>query len=269
VNKDPYTILGVSRNASSEDIKKAYRKLAHQHHPDKSSGDESKFKELNEAYQVLSDPKKRANFDNFGFAYNDGGFPGGGQSGGSYDFGNFWDIFGGSRGGYQQSGGFEDFFSIFGDAFSGTQYGQQEASKGEDMYLEVQVGRKDLGQRRVFEYEAFNVCKTCDATGIAKGSRMVDCKTCGGTGQIRQQTKTSFGQFTRIGVCQTCQGRRKLPEKECETCHGETRIRSTRKLELHIPKEITDGHTIVIPHGANASRFGRPAGDLIISLKLK
>jgi len=269
VQRDPYTILGVPRNASSDDIKKAYRKLAHQYHPDKSGGDEAKFKEVNEAYQVLSDPKKRANFDNFGFAYNDGGFQGGGQ-GGNYDFNNFWDIFGGSRGGYQQSGGFEDFFDVFSGAFGGgTSYGQQEAPKGEDMYLEVQVSKKDLGQKRVFEFDAYNQCETCGATGMAKGSKMVDCKNCGGTGQVRHSQRTPFGAFTRIGICSTCKGRKKFPEKECEDCKGETRLKGVRKLELHIPKDLENGYTIVIPKGANAGREGRPAGDLIISLKVR
>lgn len=268
MNKDPYTILGVGRNASADDIKKAYRKLAHQYHPDKQGGDEAKFKELNEAYQVLSDPKKRSNFDNFGFAYNDGGYQGGGQSS-NYDFSNFWDIFGGSRGGYQQSGGFEDFFDVFSGAFGGQQAQQPEPTKGEDMYLEVRVSKKDLGQKRMFEFDAMNPCDECGATGVAKGSKMVDCSTCGGTGQIRQQTRTPFGAFTRIGICATCKGRRKVPEKECPKCKGDTRMKGVRKLELHIPEKLEDNYTIVIPHGANAGREGRPAGDLIITLKQK
>jgi molecular chaperone DnaJ len=268
LNKDPYTILGVPRTASPDDIKKAYRKLAHQFHPDKSGGDEAKFKELNEAYQVLSDPKKRANFDNFGFAYNDGNF-GGSQGGSNYDYSNFWDAFNGSRGGYQQQGGFEDFFDIFSDAMGGGRYAQQEPIKGEDLYLEVHVGKKDLGQKRIFEFDAFDTCKTCEATGMAKGSKLQDCKTCGGTGQLRQQTRTPFGAFTRINVCGTCKGKRKIPEKVCTTCKGETRIKTTRRLELHIPEKLEDQYTIVIPHGANAGREGRPGGDLIINLKLK
>ncbi len=268
MNKDPYTILGVARNASGEDIKKAYRKLAHQFHPDKSGGDEAKFKELNEAYQVLSDPKKRANFDNFGFAYNDGGFQGG-QGGANYDANNFWDIFGGSRGGYQQTGGFEDFFDVFSDAFGGARHTQQDSVKGEDIYLEVTINKKDLDQRRIFEFEAQKSCDTCKATGLAKGAKMVDCKTCGGTGQVRQQTRTPFGSFVRVAVCMTCQGKRKLPEKVCDTCNGETRIPGKRKLELHLPKDLADGYSIAIPRGGNAGREGKPQGNLVINLKLK
>jgi len=274
VNKDPYTILGVGRSASADDIKKAYRKLAHRFHPDKSGGDEAKFKELNEAYQVLSDPKKRSNFDNFGFAYNDGGFQGGPFGGaqgkqGSYDFSNFWDIFGGSRDGYQQSGGIEDFFDVFSDAFGGARHTQPDSVKGEDVYLEVIINKKDLDQHRIFEFEAQKTCDECKATGLAKGAKMINCKTCGGTGQVRQQTRTPFGSFTRVGVCATCAGKRKLPEKTCDKCNGETRIPGKRKLELHLPKDLADGYTIIIPKGGNAGREGKPAGDLIITLRLK
>lgn len=265
--KDPYSALGIPRSASQDDIKKAYRKLAHQFHPDKSGGDESKFKEVNEAYQVLSDPKKRANFDNFGYAYNDGGFQGGGSQS-NQDYSNFWDIFGGSRGGYQQSGGFEDFFNIFSDALGGQQ-SYQEQTKGEDIYLEVHIGKRDLGQRRIFEFDSYKECTECDAIGAAKGSKIITCKTCGGTGQVRQQQRTPFGAFTRIMVCQTCRGKRRFPEEECKKCKGQTRLQSKRKLEIHIPEKIEDGYTIIIPKGGNAGKEGKPAGDLIINLKLK
>lgn len=265
-NKDPYTILGVGRNASADDIKKAYRKLAHQHHPDKSSGDEAKFKEVNEAYQILSDPKKRANFDNFGYAYNDGGF----QGGQGQDFGNFWDFFGGQQGGgQQQAGGFEDLFDMFSGAFGAQQQGSREATKGEDLYIEVPLAKKDLGAKRIFEFESMDACTTCKATGVEPGHDLKTCERCKGAGQVRQQTRTPFGAFTRIMVCDECKGKRKIPEKECHECNGQTRHYAKRKIELHIPKEVENGYTVVIPKGGNAGKDGKPAGDLIMTLRLK
>src|SRR3989344_4875484 len=145
MNKDYYQTLGVPRTASQDEIKKAYRKLAHEHHPDKKTGDEGKFKEVNEAYQVLSDPKKRSNYDNFGFAYNDGGFQGG-QYGQGFDFS---DLFG-SRG--RAGGGMEDLFDMFSDVFGNRQPQYEDRTKGEDLYVEINVSKKDLGTIRVVEY---------------------------------------------------------------------------------------------------------------------
>ncbi len=261
--KDPYTILGVPRSAGEDEIKKAYRKLAHQYHPDKKGGDEAKFKELNEAYQVLSDPGKRANFDNFGFAYNDGGFQG------AQDFGGFSDFFGGRQGGFS-AGGVEDLFDLFSEAFGGSQYGfRSEQTKGEDMHLEVPVSKRDLGTKRIVEFELMTVCEACNATGVAKGAKIVQCSACRGAGQVRQSTRTPFGAFTRITVCRECGGRCKKAEQECSTCKGQTRVSNTRKIELHIPDSIENGYSVVVPKGGNAGREGRPAGDLIINLKLK
>jgi molecular chaperone DnaJ len=254
-NKDPYTTLGVARNASEDDIKKAYRKLAHQHHPDKAGGDEAKFKEINEAYQILSDPKKRSNFDNFGYAYNDGGFQGG--NAGGQDYGNFGNF------------GFEDLFDMFSGSFGAQQQAYREPTKGEDLYLEVPLNKKDLGAKRIFEFESMDACKVCKATGVEPGYDLKTCDKCKGAGQVRQQTRTPFGAFTRIMVCDECQGKRKIAEKECHECQGETRLYAKRKIEIHIPKEIEDGYTIVIPKGGNAGKDGKPSGDLIMTLKTK
>ncbi len=263
-NKDYYTILGVPRTASPEEIKKAYRKLAHEHHPDKKTGSEAKFKELNEAYQILSDPKKRSNYDNFGFGYSDGGS----QSG--YDFGqnNFWDFFGGSQG---RRGGAEDIFDMFSDMFGGFRQPQYEEDqqKGENLYLELTVSKKDLGTRKIVEYEAFGVCDECNGQGVAKGYKITTCQTCHGTGQVRQTSRSNLGMFTRIAVCNTCGGKGKMPEKECAKCKGVGRIKTRKKLEVHIPENIENGYNVVIPKGGNAGKAGKPSGDLVLNIRVK
>lgn len=260
MSKDYYQTLGIPRTASQDDIKKAYRKMAHQFHPDKQGGDENKFKEVNEAYQVLSDPKKRSSYDNFGSAYNDGGFQG-------QDYADFSDFF---RGGGR--GGFEDIFEAFSDMFGSTQARpsyQEEARKGEDVYLEAAVNKKDLGTIRVFEYPILDKCNTCGGNGVEKGYKMVNCGTCGGAGQVRQTSKSAFGVFTRIAVCPKCRGKRRVPEKECHICSGEGRTKAKRKFEVHVPENIESSYTVIVPKAGNAGKEGQPPGDLIINLKIK
>ena len=262
MSKDYYNILGVQRTSSQDEIKKAYRKLAHQHHPDKKGGDEAKFKAINEAYQVLSDPKKRSNYDNFGFAYNDGGFQGGnydfGQGGFNYDFG----------GGRQ--GGFEDIFDMFSEAFGGfRQAGYEEPRKGEDVYLEVQISKKDLGTTRIVEFETLGICQECEGVGAARGYKIVECKQCKGTGQVKNSSKSAFGFITRVSICPTCQGKGKYPEKQCPKCHAEGRSKVKRKMELRIPEQIEDSYNILVPKGGNAGKNGMPPGDLVVNLRIK
>jgi len=266
MSKDYYNILGVSRTANEDEIKKAFRKLAHEHHPDKKTGNEEKFKEINEAYQILSDPKKRSNYDNFGFGYSDGGA----QSG--YDFGgqggNFWDFFGGSQG---RTGGAEDLFEMFSDVFGGFRQPQQEEeSKGEDLYLELTISRKDLGMTKTVEYEAFGTCNECEGHGVAKGYKIITCNTCHGTGQVRYTSRTAMGMFTRIGVCNTCKGKGRMPEKECSRCKGIGRIKAKQKLEIRIPEKIENNYNVVIPKGGNAPPWrGKQPGDLVLNIRIK
>ncbi len=266
MNKDYYNILGVQRAASPDEIKKAYRKLAHQHHPDKKGGDEAKFKEVNEAYQVLSDPKKRSNYDNFGFAYNDGGFQGG------YDFGgaeNIWDMFGGSAG-RGRGGGVEDLFDMFSEAFGGfrqTEY--DEPKKGEDVYLEVHISHKDLGMTRIVEFETLGACTECDGTGVARGYKIIDCRNCKGTGQIKNSSRSGFSFITRVSVCHQCGGKGRMPEKECSKCHTQGRMKVKRKIEIRIPDQIEDGYNIIVPKGGNKGKNNMPSGDLVVSIRIK
>jgi molecular chaperone DnaJ len=263
MNKDPYTILGVPRTASPDDIKKAYRKMAHQYHPDKQGGSEAKFKEINEAYQVLSDPKKRESFDNFGYAYNDGYQ--GGQGGQEYT--DFSDIFGG-RGG----GGFENIFEAFSEMMGGgyarPSY-QEEPRRGEDIYMEAHIKKGDLGSTKIFEYSILEKCEDCGGNGVEKGYKLVNCGNCNGTGQVRQTSRSAFGTFTRIGICPKCSGKRKLPEKECHICSGSGRSKAKRKIEIRIPEQLENNYTIVVPKGGNEGRDGKDPGNLIINLLIK
>ena len=273
MNKDYYTTLNVPRTASPDDLKRAYRKMAHQYHPDKQGGNEAKFKEVNEAYQVLSDPKKRESYDNFGFAYNDGGFSaGGGSAFGGQDFSDFSDLFGGFRGG-SRGGGFEDIFDAFSEMMGGgyarPSYQQEESRKGEDIYMEARISKKDLGATKIFEYNILEECNDCDGSGVEKGYKMINCDNCGGIGQVRQISKSAFGVFTRIGVCSKCKGKRRMPEKECHICSGSGRMKEKRKLEIRIPDNLGSSYTIAIPKGGNAGQEGQPAGDLVIQLTIR
>lgn len=264
MSKDYYTILNIPRNASQDDIKKAYRKMAHQYHPDKQGGNEDKFKEVNEAYQILSDPKKRSSYDHFGSAYNDGGYQG-------QEYADFSDLFGAFRN-QRGSSGFEDIFDIFSDAFNGgyarPSY-QEEAQKAEDIYLEVAISKKDLGTSKVFEYSILDKCDGCDGIGVEKGYKLINCSTCGGAGQIRQISKSAFGTFTRIGVCPKCRGKKKLPEKDCNLCSGSGLIKAKKKFEVNIPKELDSSYTVIVPKSGNAGKLGQSPGDLIIQLKIR
>lgn len=268
MSKDYYTTLGVLRTASQDEIKKAYRKLAHQYHPDKKGGNEAKFKEVNEAYQVLSDPKKKSSYDNFGFAYTEGGF-GGGQ-----DYGNYSDFFSGMGG----QRGMEDIFDVFSDMFGGNfrrSYGSEESQRGENLYIEVGIKKEDFGSRKTIEFEAMDLCKECSGNGIERGYSMITCETCKGTGQIRQTSRSAFGYFTKVGVCRKCNGKGKFPEKKCRKCSGEGRAKAKRKLDILIPENIESDYNVVVPKGGNASKSNLTgaksgqSGDLVIHLKLR
>ena len=260
--KEYYTILGVPRTASGDEIKKAYRKLAHEHHPDKKHGNEAKFKEVNEAYQVLSDSKKRNQYDQFGFAYNDGGYNGSqaGQNQGGVNF--------------NQEFNQEDLFDMFGEMFGGFRessagWRDNEVRKGEDLFIEVSLSKKDLGTTRTIEYDIQSACGECHGQGVARGYKIVTCQTCKGAGQVRQTSRSGFGIFSHVSICPTCKGRGKYPEKECPICKGNGRGKSRRSLELRIPTDLPHMYNILVPRGGNTGRTGNDPGDLVVNLKIK
>jgi molecular chaperone DnaJ len=255
---DPYTTLGVSRNASADEIKKAYRKLAHQYHPDKKGGNEAKFKEINEAYQILSDPDKKSRYDQFGHAGTSGGF-GGGQY---QDFSGF--DFGG------MGGGFENIFDMFGGRGGPFDFaqGRQKPERGEDLHLQVSVSKSDLGKRKVYEFEAFDACDECDGTGAEDG-KLTPCSTCQGQGRVRQAVRTPFGTFAQVVACSACGGDGRIAAKKCAACRGAGRSKVKRKLELHIPASIPDRYLVAFPQEGNAGLEGTPSGDLLVTIRIK
>lgn len=251
---DPYTTLGVSRDASADDIKKAYRKLAHQHHPDKKGGNEARFKEVNEAYQVLSDPEKKERFDRYGDAGGPSSFGGGGPFGGQdvhFDFGG--------------SSGFENIFDMFSGGFSSP---RPRAEKGEDLQLHISIEKKDLGKRKVYEYETFIACEDCMSTG-AKNGELKGCDDCKGQGKVRQAVRTPLGTFAQVVVCPSCDGAGKVPIALCKTCSGSGRTKGRRTLEIQMPASIRDRYLFAFPAEGNAGLEGVPPGDLLVTIRLK
>ncbi|MBI4160497.1 MAG: DnaJ domain-containing protein, partial [Candidatus Yanofskybacteria bacterium] len=239
-NGDFYTTLGVPKSASQEDIKKAYRKLAHQYHPDKQGGDEKKFKEINEAYQVLSDPNKRSQYDQFGSAFGSQGFGGRGFDG--FDFSQG---FGGFRQG--QNFNFEDIFDIFGDVFGGRNGAgrreRDEATAGNDMkvILTISLLEAARGVRKTIEVNKEVVCGECDGSGAEKGTGFISCSVCDGKGEVKEVSASFFGNVTRVYVCKVCRGSGKIPKTNCHICRGEGKKREKKTLELNIPAGINSG----------------------------
>jgi molecular chaperone DnaJ len=211
---DYYTTLGISKTASGDDIKRAYRKLAHQYHPDKGEkGNAEKFKEVSEAYQVLSDPSKRSQYDQFGQAYNGARGQGGAQGFGGFDFSGF-------SGG---TGGFEDAFDIFSDIFGGGQRQQQSRrERGVDLEMELYLTFEEavFGVEREVQIEKKDTCPKCEGSGAEPGSKISTCPKCHGAGQIRTSRRTIFGQLASVATCDRCEGSGKTAETPCKECNG-------------------------------------------------
>ncbi|MEK7643605.1 MAG: DnaJ C-terminal domain-containing protein [Patescibacteria group bacterium] len=255
--KDYYNILGIERGASKDDIKKAYRKLAHQYHPDKKGGDEGKFKEINEAYQVLSDDQKRAQYDQFGSA------AGGGGGQGSWDFGNF-------RGFEDMDMGdiFETFFGGGRGGFGGGAGGTR-ARRGRDISIDIEIPFAESvfgGERRVLIRKRA-ACETCGGSGAAKGVKEIACSRCHGAGTIRDTKRSLFGSFTQVVECSQCAGRGKVPEKKCDTCSGIGVVPASEEIKIIIPTGIEDGEVIRLGQKGEATRGGE-TGDLYIKVRV-
>lgn len=259
MSKDYYKTLGVDKNASQDEIKKAYRKLAHKHHPDKKGGDEAKFKEINEAYQTLSDDKKRGQYDQFGSGYEQAGAGGFGGFSGSQGAGGF--------GGFDfQGGGFEDIFSDF---FSGGQTSRRQAS-GSDIVVDVNLDFEEMAKgtkEKVKVYKKVE-CKTCDGTG-AKNKDTQQCSQCGGSGQVKRTRQTFLGTFAQVEVCDKCKGKGQIPKEKCNDCGGDGVVRDYQEMEINIPAGIEDGQTLRVSGGGEASTEGGSAGDLYVRIHIK
>ncbi len=264
-DKDFYTILGIPKNSSQEDIKKAYRKLAHQYHPDKQGGDEAKFKEINEAYQVLSDPKKRSQYDQFG-SVPPGGF--GGQGFGGFDFSQG---FGGFNQG--QNFDFENIFDIFGDVFGGRRGASEraESGAGSDLQVNLTISLHDAahGITENIDINKDVICNKCDGSGAESGKGMVDCSNCKGRGEIRESVSSIFGNISRVSTCGVCRGKGKVPKENCHECKGEGKKRERKTIEIKIPAGINDGEALGIRGEGQAGFRGSRPGNLYVQVRVE
>ena len=252
--RDYYEVLGVQKTASEEDIKTAYRKLAKENHPDLHPGDkacEERFKEINEAYEVLSDPDKRSRYDQYGHAAFD---PNGGFSG----------------------AGFDDMGSIFNDIFSGFGFGDifgggsrqnsNAARKGESIRTNVSISFEEaaFGCKKEITVDKVELCPDCKGSGSAPGTSPEVCPECHGTGTVRTTQRTPFGMVQSSGPCSRCHGKGKIITKPCPHCHGGGAVRTKHKISISIPAGIDDGQTVSVRGQGNAGINGGPAGDLLV-----
>ena len=259
--RDYYEVLGVERSVSAEELKKAYRKLAVKHHPDKNPGDhaaEEKFKELGEAYEALSDPEKRAAYDQFGHAaFDPRQRAGRGGGGGFHDpFDIFKDVFGGGGGG-----------SIFENLFGGQQADPSQPRRGDDLRydLEITLEEAALGCEKEISVTKLDACETCSGSGAETGSKLKTCATCGGRGQVL----TSRGIFSIAQTCPHCKGAGRLMEKPCKVCSGNGKRQKSSKIKLRIPAGVDAGSRLRSSGNGEAGFRGGPAGDLYVVLHVK
>ncbi|MCK5084032.1 MAG: molecular chaperone DnaJ [Candidatus Pacebacteria bacterium] len=275
MSKDHYNTLGISKDASDDEIKKAFRKLAHKYHPDKGGGDEAKFKEINEAYQILSDKQKRAQYDQFGSAFEGAG--GGASAGfGGFDFSGFS---GGGPGGVKfefggDGGGFGD---IFGDIFGGGggEGRRQQQERGNDVSVDVEISLEEAvtDTERDVNLHLSSVCSKCDGSGAELGSNIKSCRTCSGTGQVKKEKRTILGVFAQMEICQDCQGQGEKPEKNCSKCGGDGRTKESRNIKIKIPAGIATGQTIRLSGQGEVGfrpKSGKSVpGDLYLTVHIK
>jgi molecular chaperone DnaJ len=265
--KDYYKILGVKRNASEEDIKKAFRKLAHEHHPDKVHGDEKKFKEINEAYQVLSNKEKRAQYDRFGQVFEGMPHGQGGPGFGGFGFGGegvHWDV---------GVDGFQDFSDIFEDIFEqfGVRRRRPTYTEGSDLELVEELTLEEAlrGVTRRLRIKTYISCERCGGLGYSKLDGFRPCMVCHGKGEVRVERKTFFGQFSQVKNCEECSGRGEIPIAPCVACKGKGRIFGMREVSVEISPGVEDGQVIKVQAAAEAGEHGGKAGDLYLVVKIK
>lgn len=263
MSKDYYEILGVSKDASNDEIKKAYRRLALKYHPDKGeNGNTEKFKEINEAYQVLGDETKRQQFDQYGQAFN--GVQGGPQ-GGPQGFGGF------NQGDFSGMNDFGDIFeSFFGGRAGGGVASKEKASRGRDLEIILTVTLKNAveGLKKEITISRDVECQTCKGSGSSTG-KLKTCVTCGGKGQIETVRQTMLGAFRQVKICATCKGLGEVPEKNCRACGGDGRKKETEKIKIEVPAGIANGQTIRIPAKGNAGWRGGVSGDLYVNINIE
>lgn len=261
MNKDYYQILGISRDASGDEVKKAYRKLAHKYHPDKG-GDEKKFKEINEAYQILSDKEKRSQYDKFGrvFEGGAGSYPG-------FDFSSAWGNF---------AEGFEFDFGDLSEMMEdflgfGVSRRKKDLKRGKNIEVEIEIPLEDVlqGKEKEITLEKFVSCSRCQGVGAEPGTSVKECFSCRGTGQVQQIIRTPLGSFTRTTTCPECSGEGFRSEKPCNVCRGEGRIKEEERIKIFIPAGVDTNQIIKVEgKGEAGKRAGKP-GDLYVRIFIK
>lgn len=264
--RDYYEVLGVGKDASEADLKKAYRKLAMKYHPDRNKGDasaEEKFKEAAEAYEILRDPQKKARYDQFGHAgvNGQGGFGGGVEFDVEDIFSRFGDIFGGGFFG-------ED---IFGGGRTRSRGRRQPGTPGSDMKIRMPLTLEEIafGTEKTLKVKKQVTCNTCDGTGAESKSDFETCGTCNGLGEVRQVTRTMLGQMVNVQPCPTCQGEGRIIKNKCKTCNGEGREKGEETIKVSIPSGVSNGNYITLRGQGNAGRRGGQPGDLIVLIEEK
>ena len=267
--KDYYKILGVAHNASQDEIKKAYRKLAHKYHPDKG-GDEQRFKEISEAYRVLSDNEKKTQYDGFGRVFEGGAAP-------DTESGFSWGFSGWDQDAMRQKFGedfeFGDFGQIFEDFFGG--FGKSphkdKKKRGKDLELNIELSLEDImmPQEKTISVSRFAACVRCDGAGGEPGSRVHECFSCRGLGEVQQIQKTFFGSFTRVATCPECGGEGTKPEKHCIVCNGEGRIKKEEQIKFTVPAGVDSNQEIKISGKGDSGRRGGSSGDLYLRIFVK
>ena len=259
--RDYYEVLGIQKGASEDEIKKAYKKLARKYHPDMNPGDkeaEEKFKEVNEANEVLSDPEKKARYDQFGFAGVDpnyGAGAGGGAYGGGFDFGDLGDIFG----------------SFFGGGFGGQRRNPNAPQRGESIRASVSISFTEaaFGCEKSVTIERSEQCPTCKGSGCAPGTTPEICPDCHGSGTVQTRRQTPMGVFASNGPCRKCGGTGRLIHQPCSDCRGSGAVRKRRTIKVNIPAGIDHGQTIALRGQGGAGKNGGAAGDLLITIMVQ
>ena len=259
--RDYYEVLGVQKGATDAEIKKAYRKMAKENHPDLHPGDkdaEARFKEINEAYEILSDSEKKARYDQFGFAGVDPSYGGGGYGGGfdgSFDFGDLGDIFG----------------SFFGGGFGGGGRARSGPQRGESLRTRLTITFEEaaFGCEKEVSIDRVEQCETCKGTGAAPGTSPETCPACGGSGQVQQRRQTPMGVFATTGPCPRCGGTGKIIASPCKDCGGSGQVRRRKTLKVTIPAGIDNGQIISLRGQGSAGKNGGPAGDLQIVITVQ
>jgi molecular chaperone DnaJ len=253
--RDYYELLGISQSANQDEIKRAYRRLARKYHPDvnKEAGAEETFKEINRAYEVLSEPEVRARYDRFGEAGVSGAGAGGFQDMG--DMGGFADIF-------------ESFFGGFGGGVGQSGGRRRGPTRGDDLRLDLKLDFKEaiFGGEKEIKISHLETCGTCSGSGAKPGTRPKACGTCSGSGQVRRTTRTPFGSFAQVSPCPTCSGTGEVVEDRCETCNGSGHRQENKKLKITIPAGVDNGTRLRVSNEGDAGQKGGPSGDLYVYL---